>query len=240
MLRALFIVVLLANLVFWAWHHGPVAQALGLPQASDREPQRAAHQVNAAAVTLRPAAGAGGSATAGASANLWDARCVQTGVLELAQLSGAQQALRAAGLRDGDWAEWRQARAGEWAAYIGRFRSAQGAQLRADELAKQGQRWVVVDDGAFAIGLRLGLHATAEAARAELALLAGQRPRGARVVTLESPRMQAHLRVEPLTDAWRTALRPLTEMRWEPCSADGAAPSPSAPPVPASPATTPG
>lgn len=52
MLRSLVAALLLANLLWWGWHWPPLAQALGLPTQSEREPQRLARQVQAERVQL--------------------------------------------------------------------------------------------------------------------------------------------------------------------------------------------
>lgn len=58
MLRLLVVALLVVNLLFWAWHHPPIAQALGLPGEVGREPARLRRQVSPEAVRLVSAVGA--------------------------------------------------------------------------------------------------------------------------------------------------------------------------------------
>ena len=54
MLRWLVIALLVANLGFWAWKQPSIAQALGLPQQQDREPERLLRQIRPDAIRLVP------------------------------------------------------------------------------------------------------------------------------------------------------------------------------------------
>ena len=55
-LRALLIVLVLANVVYFAWAHGALAAFGAVPSAlTEREPQRMAQQVRPTAVVIKPA-----------------------------------------------------------------------------------------------------------------------------------------------------------------------------------------
>jgi hypothetical protein len=54
MLRALVLVLALANVVFFAWSHGWLA-AVGMPAHGDREPERLQREVRPEALRVQPA-----------------------------------------------------------------------------------------------------------------------------------------------------------------------------------------
>jgi len=70
MLRALVLLLLLANGALWAWTQGWLAPALPGPQAGEREPERLARQVRPEQLTvLNPKAAAQAAQAAPAAAS---------------------------------------------------------------------------------------------------------------------------------------------------------------------------
>lgn len=105
MLRALLVLLLLANAFWWAASHGWLPRAwLPLPDdEAQREPQRLAQQVRPEAITVLPAAPgrtASSPATAAAPAGT---TCLQSPPLAADLLPAAEAALQAAGIAPGRW-----------------------------------------------------------------------------------------------------------------------------------------
>lgn len=68
MLRALVVILVLANLAFYGWTQGWLTGVLGLSPDGDREPQRLSAQIDAAALRVVPPRGQASSVAAPASA----------------------------------------------------------------------------------------------------------------------------------------------------------------------------
>ncbi|MEN9486111.1 MAG: hypothetical protein RJB37_3991 [Pseudomonadota bacterium] len=68
MLRALVVILVLANLAFYGWTQGWLTGVLGLSPDGDREPQRLSAQIDAAALRIVPPRGMAASTPAPASA----------------------------------------------------------------------------------------------------------------------------------------------------------------------------
>lgn len=88
MLRVLLGLLLLANLLFWAWTQ------TAAPGRSGAEPQRMASQVRPEWVQVLPAQAAKASPAA---------RCMEAGPFADADLPAAEAALRMAGVAEGEW-----------------------------------------------------------------------------------------------------------------------------------------
>lgn len=97
MLRALVLVLLLANAAFFGWTRGWFAPGWPPPRQSEREPARLAAQVNPERVTVLPPR-AGGTA-AGA-----EPACIEAGPFVDTDLATAEAALSQAGVPANAWA----------------------------------------------------------------------------------------------------------------------------------------
>lgn len=100
MLRALLLVLLLANALVFAWAQGWLEPVLHAPGQADREPARLANQVNPEAVRILPAAAATEAVGAARASAL---RCVEVGPFGLVDAAAAEAALEAGGLAAGTW-----------------------------------------------------------------------------------------------------------------------------------------
>lgn len=213
MLRALIVLLLLANLGFWAWHHEGVAQALGLPRHSDREPERLARQINPQALRLVAAAPASAAAGPGV------APCMETPALTADAAAALARALRQAGLAAERWTELRRETGGRWAVVWGRDEPAARLQRRLaqlPELKLAGAEPLIADNN-----LQLGRFPSAEAAERQLAAWREQGLRGAQVLTLDPPRTEVRLRAESLDATGWTALKaatPASGPSWAACA----------------------
>jgi hypothetical protein len=98
MLRGVVIVLVLLNLVFFAWARGWLAPAWPPPRSSEREPGRLAAQVNPERVTVLPARGGGAGAGAGEAAS-----CIEAGPFADTDLAAAEAALSQAGVPAAAW-----------------------------------------------------------------------------------------------------------------------------------------
>ncbi len=164
MLRALVVLLLLANLAFFAWMHGWLNAAVGVDPAGDREPQRLNAQVQPNTIrVLNPPAGAsapvpaGPAATSGsvpttAPAAVPEAPPAVTGASPVAATGGLSGAVcleagpfasadvprLEAVLRDalpsGTWTLAPRDRPSQWIAYVGKFNDREALRARSDEL----------------------------------------------------------------------------------------------------------
>lgn len=230
MLRALVVLLLLANAALWAWREG----WLGIAPAADdaaREPQRLAQQVEPHRLRLLnppgsapPPPPAEAPSDAGpppeASPNAGDAttaaaptpapeprRCWQLAALPPDQ---AAAVLRAAD-RDADLRGRHTEQAGtlpaRWIVYLGKFASADALQRRRAELRAAGIDQREVNAPSLAPGLALGTYSTEDAARKALADVQRQGVRDARVVQERAETRVLTLRWPDLTAAEHERLR---------------------------------
>lgn len=209
MLRALIIILLLANLAFWAWHHEDVAQTLGLPRHSDREPDRLARQINPQAVRLLAATASGPGV----------APCMETPALTADAAAALARALRQAGLAAERWTELRREAGGRWAVVLGRDEPAARLERRLAQVQalKLDAAEPVIAEGS----LQLGTFASTEAAERQLQAWQRQGLRGAQVLALETPRTEVRLRADGLdAERWAAlkAATPTGGPAWAACS----------------------
>lgn len=234
MLRGLVIALLIANLGFWAWKQPTIAQALGLPQPQDREPERLLRQIRPDAIRLQPlpaaasaapvtaaSAPASVAASAAAEAASFDGQaCLEAGPLSPAQIPTATKALVQAGVAPGGWAEIRRDIPGRWAIAMGRFESREQLQRKLAELQRL-QLKTTEATGDLAPGLILGEFSTSQAAQERLSQLKERGVRTARVVGLTEGRVEVRLRADQLSPAALSKLRALTAadapLRWRAC-----------------------
>ncbi len=234
MLRGLVIALLIANLVFWAWKQPSIAQALGLPQPQDREPERLLRQIRPDAIRLQPlpaaasaaqatAASAPASVAASAAAETasFDGQaCLEAGPLSPAQIPTATKALVQAGVAPGGWAEIRRDIPGRWAIAMGRFENREQLQRKLGELQRL-QLKTTEATGDLAPGLILGEFSTSQAAQERLGQLKDRGVRTARVVGLAEGRVEVRLRADQLSPAALGKLRASAAadapLRWRAC-----------------------
>jgi hypothetical protein len=221
-LRRFALLMLAANLAFFAWTQGWLDDIVGLRAAGDREPQRLSRQVkpdsvtvlspDAAASATAPAAAARPNAAAAAEA---PTTCLEAGPFAAADVAAALAAAQTVVGAD-RIAEQRTDKPGRWIVYLGQYLVRDDLLKKADELKKLGVEYLEVR-GAPELepGLQLGYYS--ERANAERALeqFGKQGVRGARIVQTVPPGSSSMLRIErtpqnlvaPLTTLKDDALR---------------------------------
>lgn len=221
MLRALVLLLVLINGVFYAWAQGWLAP-WGFADAPQTEPQRLAQQLrpealrilgpSSAASAPRPAAqarsvpDAATSAAPGAASAPVATVCLQAGVFDAAQVERLRAALQTA-LPAGGWRFEPAVGAARWIVYMGRYADAQAvarkrAELRALNIGAEAPRNPQLEPG-----LSLGAYPSEAAARAALDQFASRGVRTARVALEQPERPGQRLRIDALEAAQRDAVQ---------------------------------
>lgn len=216
MLRALVVLLLLANLAFWAWTEGLLAP-VGLMPTSQRDPARLELQVQPDAVRVLSADAARAALAATAEAPARGAtQCLEAGPFSTASIVAAEQALVAAGWPAGSWVRTPHEGAPQYAVVLGPFGNREALQKKQDELGRLRLEFETVDlpgDGGSATpqpGFALGRYANRTAADTALAAFSLRGVRTARVTSLKPAPGDSRLRADPLTPAQAEQLRALS------------------------------
>lgn len=220
MLRALVLLLVLLNGVFYAWAQGWLAP-WGFSGAPQTEPQRLAQQLRPEALRiLGPAsaasapgpvasAAAPASSVAGAASGTASAAaatvCLQAGVFDAAQVERLRAALQTA-LPAGGWHFEPAVEGARWIVYMGRYADAQAvvrkrAELRALNIGAEAPRNPQLEPG-----LSLGAYPNEAAARAALERFGSRGVRTARVVIETPERAGQQLRIDALDATQRGAV----------------------------------
>jgi len=218
MLRALVVLLLVANMLFFAWARGWLAPVLP-PRADQREPARVAAQLRPELITVlsagaasaavaaasSAASAAAGAASGAASEPAHEAEgppiCLEAGPFTEAALKDAETVLTGHGVPDGQ--VQREFTAGNvtWGVVMGRFPDRDTLRAKADELKRLGVKYdELYSPPSLAPGLRLGNYSDRYGAEAALASLATKGVRTARVAQLPAGPVQNWLRA-PRADA---------------------------------------
>jgi hypothetical protein len=230
MLRLLVAALLVANLLFWAWHHTPLPQALGLQTAdAGREPERLQRQFHPERIQLL-APGAQPVAPARSAASTTEAValaaptpiCIEAGPLDEVAASAAARELAQAGVPAGGWVDMRRELPGRWIVYMGRYPEHEALQRKLDELHRLGLSATALKTPAeLAPGLALGEFGTQADAQQWLDQLQARGVRTARVLQLPSPGGEHRLRADRVDAAAAERLAALSGQpnatRWQPC-----------------------
>lgn len=201
MLRILVLLLLLANVAYFAWSQEMFA-GVGLAPAQQREPQRVAQQIRPEAVRVL------GDEARRIEFAATRAECLQAGVFSTAEANALKDAL-------GPWP------AGSWSlepatepprfiVYMGKYPDAPSVDRKRAELRAINVSFESPSNPELEPGLSLGGYVTEAAARQQLEALAQKGVRTARVVE-ERPEVRGQLLKLPAVD---DALRPrLDEIR---------------------------
>lgn len=211
MLRALVVVLLLANLAFFAWMNGWLNAVVGVNPAGEREPQRLNAQIqpNTIRVLNPPASAASAPASpsvsptsvpstapaalpetpavasvgqAAATGTLSGAVCLEAGPFASADVPRLEVLLRDA-LPTGTWTLAPTGKPSQWIAYVGKFNDREALRARSDELRDQNVRFEELRGMPdLEPGISLGRFDREADARDELRRLAQRGVRDARVV----------------------------------------------------------
>src|SRR6185369_15893549 len=144
MLRALVVVLLLANALVFAWTQG----WLGRPERSEREPERLQRQLQPELVTLvapgaasaalaaatraQAASEAEAAASAAAARNL----CLEAGPLPPGAVAAAEKLLLQAGVAAASWTPVASERKGVFLIYMGRYADDEALDRKIEELRR--------------------------------------------------------------------------------------------------------
>ena len=217
MQRALLLILLLANGLFFAWTRDWLAPWAEAPVHGAREPARLAAQVaperiqiltpkaaSAALSAARAASMAGGDHGDRGEGDL----CMELGPFGEATFSQAETQLDQALVARAQWQRREVGGGIRWAVYMGRFADLQVMRSKLDELTRlKLDAQTINSPPELAPGLVLSRHDSNEAADKALALLKERGVRTARVVALPGLAPQLWLRIERADAALREQLR---------------------------------
>jgi len=241
LMRALVLVLLLANAGFLAWREGWLAPVVAwgvLPSPTEgREPQRLSQQVQpelirlggpaTTAIPIAPPASAPVVAAAPASAPV-PTSCLEAGPIPVAERARLDEQLKGM-LPEGSW-EWRPLERIWWVA-MGPYPDVDAIAKKRDELRRRGVQPTEERPAPnAAMLLVLGRHATPTSAQTQLDGLAARDVRTARVVTVsDTQRTQLLLQVPRADakqlDALGQIARPPGAPAFLPCSSTAAVPT---------------
>lgn len=222
MLRALVLLLLLANAAFFAWTQGWLGAT---PRHAEREPERLAAQVRPEALSVLPA----GTASMALQAVRAAAQvCLEagpfTGAAADTEVAAAEAALAAVQVPEGAWTRTGGASAPAWLVYAGRYPEAALRKSREADLRKLGLAFELLEAPAdLAPGLVLSRHATRDQAQAWLDARATPALRGVRLVQLPAGAASYRLRVAQadaeLAERLRALPAPALAGGFKPCAA---------------------
>jgi len=195
MLRKVVLLLLLANLVFFAWTQGLLDSLLPFKSTGDREPERLQRQVRPETIRILPplAASAASAASAAASAPL---SCLEAGPFGADAVATAE-ALLAGSIGPGRWTDVKSEKPGSWIIHMGRFANREALLSKQAELARiKVTNEELRSPSELAPGLSLGRFDERAAADRALDVLASRGIRTAKVVQLSAPVASHMLRVD--------------------------------------------
>ncbi len=204
MLRTLAALLVLANLLFFAWAQGWLAPVAPPPLSGTREPQRLAAQVHPERVTVMAPVAASAAIR---SAQDRAALCLEAGPFDDISVDAAEAALSALALPGGTWARRSVMPGAVFVVYAGRVADEASRRRRETELQRLGLAFETLDAPAeMAPGLVLSRHADRAAAEAALAAAASAGLRGAVVTELPASAPQLWLRAPRADTSAQVAL----------------------------------
>jgi hypothetical protein len=203
MLRVAVLLLLLANLLFFAFSHGWLADVTGLRPHAEREPERLKRQVNADKVVVLPAAAASAASAVRSSEPAASApqrsACLEAGPFATGALVSATAALQALQppLPAGSWVDVTVERPGRWMVYMGRYPNREALAKKEEELRRTRVSFEEVAEPAeWTMGLSLGRYDDRAAAERALEQASQRGVRSAKVVELAAPTTLHLLRAE--------------------------------------------
>jgi hypothetical protein len=208
MLRFWVLLLLLANVLFFAWTQGAMDHVLGLRSIGDREPERLASQVRPDDLTVLSSQAASAPRAAARM------ECFEAGPYAPAQVPAVEQAASAAAPALA-WTRRQSELPGRWAVVMGPYPSREAMDKKIEELKRTRVAFEEMSDSpAFRLALSLGRHESAQAANAALAVLGNRGIKTARVAVLTPPSTQVFLRAETDDAAQLAQLRSLKGEPW--------------------------
>lgn len=222
MLRLLVLLLVAANLLFFAWTQGWLDTFTSLRPHPEREPERLARQVHPERISVLPPGAASAAAAAASPAPAPAASaasapqqgaCLEAGPFAEGALASAVAALRAVqpALPPGSWVDVKSERAGSWMIYMGRFPNREVLVKKEEEIRRTRVAYQqVVTPAEYAPGFSFGQFDDRAAAERNLEQIGQRGVRSARIVELAAPVTQHLLRAdnaEPALAAQLGALR---------------------------------
>lgn len=200
MARVFFLLLILANGLFFAWSQGYLAVYGLVPQRST-EPQRLQQQIRPEAIRLL-----GAKELAELQEQARPRECWQAGPLDDAQVAALRPVL-VQHLQAGDWQlDALQQQPDRWIVYMGRYPNEEALLKKRSELANMHLKMEPLRNPALEIGLSLGGFDSQEAAAAELARLSQRGIRTARVVQESEARQTWQLKLPAVDKALQSRL----------------------------------
>jgi hypothetical protein len=201
-LRALVILLLLVNLLFYSWTQGWLDGVVGARATGDREPERLARQVRPESVRILPPATGGGSKAPSSSsvaievaASEGESRplaCLEAGPFTDVEINAAQSKVQSS-LPVGSWASVKVDVPGVWMIYMGKYANREALAKKEEELKRRKLDYEeLLDNPAYAPGLSLGRYDTRASANQAFDQFAIQGIHTGRVVEM-TPASSRHL-----------------------------------------------
>ncbi len=195
-LRVLALLLLAANLGFFAWTQGWLDGVVGVRAHGAREPDRLAREFQPQRVRILPPDEAAAAMAASAPVPAAAMSCLEAGPYTPAEARAAEALLQPA-LPAGSWARRSVEQPGSWIVYLGRFTAADALQKKIEELRRLPAPFEELQSPPeLAPGLSLGRFDSRAAADKALEQLSQRGVRTARVVALTEPTTMTMVRVE--------------------------------------------
>jgi hypothetical protein len=207
MLRALVLLLLLANALFFAWTQGALDPVLGVRSIGDREPERQALQVRPGDLVVVSAASA-------VTVQQAPTQCLESGPFSPAQIAAAEQAAATAqgGL---SWSRRSVEVPPVWALVMGPYPNRDVLDKKIEELKRTRVTFEELTAlSNFKLALSVGRFDSKQAANSALASLSSRGIKTARAVQLSAAASQIYLRTETNDAAALSALRNLSGEPW--------------------------
>lgn len=208
MLRALVLLLVLLNGVFYAWTQGWLAP-WGFSGAPQTEPQRLAQQFRPEALRILGPASAASTPSPAADAASGTAAattvCLQAGVFDAAQAERLRGVLQTT-LPAGSWHFEPAVEPARWIVYMGRYANAQAVARKRAELRTLNISAQPLRNPQLEPGLSLGAYPSETAARAALEQFASRGVRTARIALEQPQRPGQQLRIDALDATQRGAV----------------------------------
>ncbi|MDC8787227.1 hypothetical protein [Roseateles koreensis] len=207
MLRALLLILLLLNALFFAWTRGWLDDVVGIKARGDHEPERAARQLYPERVQVL-------SPQALAAARAQEPRvCLELGpLLGDAALQTAQSALARAGVTPTEFQPQHSNQPGVWAVATIKLSAKEFQQRKEDTYRKMKINFEYLQDMPTEMpSLILSRHDSEKAANAQLAALDRRSLKGLRVLQLQAPMIRHSLLVPQADEALRAKLAELSK-----------------------------
>jgi len=224
MLRALLVLLLAANVAFFAWTQGWLDAVTGLRAQGDREPERLQQQQHPERLTL---------VSPQTAKALQTRACLELGPVEGEEaLHGLQAQLDKAGVAAGEWQDIASEVAGVWAVATIKFPNKE-FQTRKEETYKRLKiSYEYLDGPADEMpSMVLSRHASEKAAADQVEALSQRALKGLRVLPLQAPKALHLLRFAQADGGLQARLAAIKNggsLNLKPCAAEVAAAAASA------------